>query len=325
MNENVTARCRVSIVMPVYNEARTVEYAIRRLRTVPLNMELICIDDGSRDGTRDVLARLHEEGVIDNLILQERNQGKGAAVRRGIQAATGDVTVIQDADLEYDPFDLPALLGPILDNRADVVFGSRFLGGPHRVLYFWHSVGNGLLTLISNMFTDLNLTDMETCYKMARTGLLKSLPLKTDRFGIEPELTARFSQAQARIYEVPISYNGRTYAEGKKINWKDGVAAFWHIFRSNVLDRKAEPYDRAIESGHGEHAGAHARVSAIGEGRDAGVPPGNDAAGERWAAGRRHRDDGVGARADRTDARRTDADMDAPVTSAGGDGAGHTR
>ena len=285
MNESVTADCRVSIVMPVYNEVRTVEYAIRRLRTVPLHMELICVDDGSSDGTRDILARLAAEGLIENLILQERNQGKGAAVRRGIHAATGDVTVIQDADLEYDPFDLPGLLQPIVENRADVVFGSRFLGGPHRVLYFWHSVGNGLLTLISNMFTDLNLTDMETCYKMARTGLLKSLPLRTDRFGIEPELTARFSQAQARIYEVPISYNGRTYAEGKKIGWRDGVAAFWHIFRANVLDPKAPTYDRAIEQGHGEHAGAHARVSADGVGRDPGVPPGNEAAGERRVGG----------------------------------------
>ncbi|HEX6135815.1 MAG TPA: glycosyltransferase family 2 protein [Longimicrobiales bacterium] len=275
MNEDVMTDVRVSIVMPVYNEVRTVEYAIRRLRTVPLRMELICVDDGSTDGTRDVLARLRDEGLIDELILQEHNQGKGAAVRRGIQAATGDVTVIQDADLEYDPFDLPALLGPILENRADVVFGSRFLGGPHRVLYFWHSIGNGLLTLISNMFTDLNLTDMETCYKMARTGLIKSLPLRTDRFGIEPELTARFAQARARIYEVPISYNGRTYAEGKKINWKDGVAAFWHIFRSNMIDPRAPLYDRAIEAGHRAAAERDPRLSA--NARQVSV----DAAGER--------------------------------------------
>jgi glycosyltransferase involved in cell wall biosynthesis len=233
---------RLTVVMPVYNERRTVETAIARLREVGLDLELICIDDGSTDGTRDILQRLKEEGAIDVLILQERNGGKGTAVRRGIQAATGDVVVVQDADLEYDPRDLPALMAPILDGRADAVFGSRFLGGPHRVLYFWHSIGNGLLTLISNMFTDLNLTDMETCYKMVRTDLLKSLPLRSKRFGIEPELTARLAQARARIYEVPISYHGRTYAEGKKINWKDGVAAFWHILRSNVFDRKAPVY-----------------------------------------------------------------------------------
>jgi len=221
---------RVSVVMPVYNEAATVEVSIARVRDVPLNIELVCVDDGSTDGTRDVLTRMEGEGTIDRLILQPQNRGKGAAVRTGIQAATGDVIVIQDADLEYDPQDLTVLLGPIANGRADAVFGSRFLGGPHRVLYFWHRVGNGVLTLISNMFTDLNLTDMETCYKMARADLMKSLPLKTDRFGIEPELTARLAQARARIYEVPISYDGRTYAEGKKIGWKDGVAAFWHIF-----------------------------------------------------------------------------------------------
>jgi hypothetical protein len=207
-----------------------------------------------------------------------------------------------------------------VENRADVVFGSRFLGGPHRVLYFWHSVGNGLLTLISNMFTDLNLTDMETCYKMARTGLLKSLPLKTDRFGIEPELTARFSQARARIYEVPISYNGRTYAEGKKINWRDGVAAFWHIFRANVLDRQAPIYDRAIEAGHGEHAGAHARVSAVGEGRDAGVPPGTEAAGERRRSPDRRQEGDIAAAPRHVDAR-SDA---ATAGRTGVDGAGRT-
>jgi glycosyltransferase involved in cell wall biosynthesis len=247
MREIAQNSLRLSVVMPVYNERRTVETAIARLREVGLDIELICVDDGSTDGTRDILQRLKDQGAIEVLVLQERNGGKGTAVRTGIQAATGDVVVIQDADLEYDPWDLPALMDPILSGRADAVFGSRFLGGPHRVLYFWHSVGNGFLTLISNMFTDLNLTDMETCYKMVRTDLMQSLPLKSKRFGIEPELTARLAQSRARIYEVPISYHGRTYAEGKKINWKDGVAAFWHIVRSNVFDRKAPLYAPAAE------------------------------------------------------------------------------
>ena len=238
--------CRLSVVMPVYNEERTVHLSIGRLRAVPLNIELICVDDGSRDNTRDVLTRLKNEGLIDVLLFQPKNQGKGAAVRRGIEAATGDVLVIQDADLEYDPRDLPSLLEPILDGRADAVFGSRFAGGrAHRVLYFWHSVGNKLLTLVSNMFTDLNLTDMETCYKMGRRDLMQSLNLKTDRFGIEPEITARLSQARARIYEVPISYDGRTYAEGKKIGWRDGIAAFWHIARANLTGPRAPVYHSA--------------------------------------------------------------------------------
>ena len=240
------ADVRLSVVMPVFNEARTVAALVERIRDVGLDIEVVCVDDGSTDGTREVLQRLHEQRRIDRLILQPHNQGKGAAVRRGIQEATGDVIVIQDADLEYDPEDLPALLQPILADRADAVFGSRFLGGPHRVLYFWHRLGNGVLTLLSNMFTDLNLTDMETCYKMVRADLMKSLPLHSKRFGIEPELTARLAQARARIYEVPITYHGRTYAEGKKIGWRDGIAAFWHIFRANVLDRKAPVYQAGV-------------------------------------------------------------------------------
>ena len=230
----------LSIIMPVFNERRTIEAALARLRNVDLDLEVIVVDDGSTDGTRDVLPALEEAGLIDRLLLQDRNRGKGAAVRRGIQEATGDALVVQDADLEYDPEELPRLADLIRDGLADAVYGSRFLGGTGRVLYFWHRVGNGLLTLVSNVFTDLNLTDMETCYKMVRTEVAQALPLRANRFGIEPELTARLAQAGARIYEVPISYHGRTYAEGKKINWRDGVAAFWHILRFNLLPPRPE-------------------------------------------------------------------------------------
>ena len=235
---------KLSVVMPVYNEVATVEASVKRVRGISseVALEIICVDDGSTDGTRDVLTRLHESGTVDVLVMHERNSGKGSAVRSGIGRATGDVIVVQDADLEYDPRELPRLMEPILDGRADAVFGSRFTGGAHRVLYFWHRVGNGVLTLLSNMLTDLNLTDMETCYKMGRADLMRSLPLRTQRFGIEPELTARLAQAGARIYEMPISYSGRTYAEGKKIGWRDGAAAIWHILRCNILPPRAPAY-----------------------------------------------------------------------------------
>lgn len=228
-------RVVLSVVVPCYNEVGTVESLLRRVREVPLQLEVIVVDDGSTDGTRDLLPALEEQGLIDRLIFHEQNAGKGTALRSGFAAASGDIVVVQDADLEYDPHEFPLLLEPILSGKADAVYGSRFLGGPHRVLFFWHSVGNRFLTLLSNMFTDLNLTDMETCYKMVHRDLLQSIPLSAQRFGIEPELTARLAQAGARIYEIRISYNGRSYDEGKKIGWKDGVSALWSILKYNIL------------------------------------------------------------------------------------------
>ena len=232
----------LSVVIPAYNEVATVESLLRRVREVPLRLEVIVVDDGSRDGTRELLTRLEREGLVDVLVLHEVNQGKGAALRTGFRSATGDIVVVQDADLEYDPLELPMLMEPILRGRADAVYGSRFLGGPHRVLFFWHSVGNRVLTILSNMFTDVNLTDMETCYKMVRRDLLQSLPLSANRFGIEPELTARLAQAGARVYEMPITYHGRTYAEGKKIGWKDGVSALWSIIKFNAFGARSARY-----------------------------------------------------------------------------------
>ena len=228
----------LSVVIPVYNEIATVEKLLRQVREVPLDLDVVVVDDGSTDGTRDLLVNLADE-LIDQLCMHEKNLGKGAALRTGFEWVKGHVVVIQDADLEYDPLELPVLLEPILSGKADAVYGSRFLGGPHRVLLFWHSVGNRLLTLLSNILTDVNLTDMETCYKMIRTDLLRSLPLSTKRFGIEPELTARLAQAGARIYELPISYHGRSYSEGKKIGWRDGVSALGWILKSNCWPPRA--------------------------------------------------------------------------------------
>lgn len=230
----------LSIVVPAYNERPTVQELLRRVAGAPLpegvGREVVVVDDGSTDGTRELLRELAAAGdpLPFRLLEQPQNRGKGAAIRAGFAAATGDFVVVQDADLEYDPREYPNLLQPILDGEADVVYGSRFLGGPHRVLFFWHYLGNRFLTTLSNMLTDLNLSDMETCYKMFRREALAGVALRSDRFGIEPELTARMARRGARIYEVPISYRGRTYAEGKKIGWKDGLAAIWAILRYNL-------------------------------------------------------------------------------------------
>ena len=257
---------RVSVLIPVFNEAATVAHAIARVRMVPMDMEIICVDDCSTDGTRKELERLLAAGEIDELVLHDVNRGKGAGIRSALAKASGDVVVVQDADLEYDPMDILKLLGPVQDGRADAVFGSRFRGEVSRVLYYWHSVGNGMLTMLSNMVTNLNLSDMETCYKLVRTDLMRSLPMTSDRFGFEPELTARLAQSRARIYEVPISYSGRTYAEGKKIRWTDGVAALWHIVRFNFLAGKAPLYRRAVLESPAIPSSLEARRSAAAPG-----------------------------------------------------------
>ncbi len=227
---------RISIVIPCYNEARTIRALVERVRSAPMaDKEIIVVDDGSRDGSRDIL-RTQIAPLVDKIIYHETNRGKGAALRTGFAAATGEIVIPQDADLEYDPADYPRLLEPILDGRADVVFGSRFLGtGPHRVLYFWHMVGNKFLTLFSNMLTNLNLTDMETCYKVFRRDLLRKITIEENRFGFEPEFAAKVSRLPAVIYEVGISYSGRTYAAGKNICWRDGCRAFWVILKYTLL------------------------------------------------------------------------------------------
>ncbi len=231
----------LSIVIPVYNEFHTLEQLVERVIAVnlPLDREIVMVDDGSTDGTREVYSEIQKKwpDVSIQVKLAEKNMGKGAAIRQGFALAKGDIILVQDADLEYDPRDYPVLLAPILDGKADVVYGSRFVGGDaHRVLYFWHMVGNRFLTLMSNMTTNLNLTDMETCYKVFRAEVLKSFTLKSNTFTIEPEMTAKVAKGKWRIFEVGISYAGRTYAEGKKIDWKDAIRALWAIFRFRFFD-----------------------------------------------------------------------------------------
>lgn len=227
---------KLSIVIPCYNESRTIRALVDRVRAAPVeSKEIIIVDDCSRDGTRDIL-RTQIAPLVDRIIYHEVNQGKGAALRTGFAAATGDAVIVQDADLEYDPAEYPKLLKPLLEGKADAVFGSRFAGGEaHRVVYFWHMLGNKFLTLVSNMFTNINLTDMETCYKMFRRDILQKIKIEEDRFGFEPEITAKVARLNCVIYEVGISYYGRTYAEGKKIGWRDGFRALWAVLKYNLF------------------------------------------------------------------------------------------
>jgi glycosyltransferase involved in cell wall biosynthesis len=247
---------KLSVVMPVYNESATLKKVVEKVLAVPLEIELICVDDGSRDGSVEILKELQRHYPQIKIVLQPRNMGKGAALRRGIQEATGHYVVIQDADLEYDPAEYPILLDPLIQGKADVVYGSRFLGGhAHRVLYFWHSVGNWLLTLFSNILTNINLTDMETCYKMFRRELIQAIPIEEDRFGFEPEITVKIAKRRLRIYEVGISYWGRTYEEGKKIGWKDGMRALWCLLKYSIKERRQEARSSmTIESTLGDSA-----------------------------------------------------------------------
>ena len=225
---------KLSVVIPVYNEKDTFLNLLDRVRQTPFDKEIILVEDCSTDGTRDIVKKLAEEDTSLKCVFHEKNMGKGAALATGFKQVEGDIVIIQDADLEYNPEEYPVILGPILDGRADIVYGSRFLGSPQRVHLFWHYVGNKTLTLFSNIFTNINLTDMETCYKAFRSTLLPRFTIRSKRFGIEPEITAKFARLKCKIYEVPVSYSGRDYAEGKKIGWKDGLAAFFWIVYYNL-------------------------------------------------------------------------------------------
>ncbi len=227
----------LSILIPVYNEKETIKTILDRVRAVAINKEIVVVDDGSTDGTRELLKQEIEGHYPDvRIYYHERNCGKGAAVRTAIEKATGEYVIIQDADLEYDPNEYHTLLKPMLDGRADVVYGSRFLGGPHRVLFFWHYMANRFLTTLSNLLTNLNLTDMEVCYKVFRAEVIKSIQIRSDRFDFEPEITAKVAKKRCRIYEVPLSYSGRDYDEGKKIGWRDGLVAIWTILKYRFKD-----------------------------------------------------------------------------------------
>ncbi len=239
----------LSVVIPVFNEEKTLVEVVDEVLSRPETAEVILVDDGSRDRSRDIIRELveREKGRV-KMIFNEQNMGKGAAIRRGFDAATAPIVIIQDADREYSPQDYPAVLGPILSGKADVVYGSRFQGGPGRVLYFKHQLGNKFLTFVSNLLTDLNFTDVETCYKAFRREVVQNLVLTTNRFGIEIEITARIAKEKfLRIYEVPISYNGRTYDEGKKVTWKDGIAAIWFMIKFNILQSKSGSFKKSFD------------------------------------------------------------------------------
>lgn len=224
----------LSVIIPVFNEKGTIEEIVKRIEAVPIDKEIIIVDDCSSDGTRDILAKMENRGI--RVIYHEKNMGKGAALRTGFGFAQGDIVIIQDADLEYDPQEYPKLIKPILEGKADAVYGSRFMGGePHRVFYFWHMVGNKILTLLSNMFTNLSLTDMETCFKVFKKEVVGNITIEENRFGFEPEITAKLAKMDVRLFEVGISYYGRSYKEGKKIGWKDGVSALRAIIKYNIF------------------------------------------------------------------------------------------